>query len=126
LAIAMARAWHVPVLASDIDPAAVRIARENARLNRVGGAIRIVAAAGFRHPLLYDGRFDLVVANIVAGPLAALAPAMARRVVPGGTIILSGLLPEQRRLMIARYRAAGFRLVSVIVRDGWLTLVQRA
>jgi len=125
LAIAMAKAWGVPVLASDIDPVAVRIANENARLNRVGGAVQAVTAAGFRHPLLRDGRFDLIVANILAGPLAALATDFATRLLPGGTVVLSGLLPEQRRLIVARYRSRGLRLVRSIVRNGWLTLVFR-
>jgi ribosomal protein L11 methyltransferase len=125
LAIAMAKAWGVPVLASDIDPVAVRIANENARLNKVGGSVQAVTAAGFRHPLLRDGSFDLIVANILAGPLAAMATDLAARLLPGGTVVLSGLLPQQRRLIVARYRSRGLRLARSIVRNGWLTLVFR-
>ncbi|MCC6736647.1 MAG: 50S ribosomal protein L11 methyltransferase [Bauldia sp.] len=125
LAIAMAKAWGVPVLASDIDPVAVRIANSNARLNHVGGSVEAVTAAGFRHPLLRDGRFDLIVANILAGPLGALATDVARRLASGGTVVLSGLIPQQRRFIIARYRSRGLRLQRSIVRDGWLTLVFR-
>ncbi|MCW5718778.1 MAG: 50S ribosomal protein L11 methyltransferase [Bauldia sp.] len=123
LAIAMAKAWGVPVLASDIDPVAVRIANQNARLNRVGGSVQAVTAAGFRHPLLREGRFDLVVANILAGPLASLATDLTARLLPGGTVVLSGLLPQQRRLIVARYRSRGLRLARSIIRNGWLTLV---
>jgi ribosomal protein L11 methyltransferase len=125
LAIAMAKAWGVPVLASDIDPVAVRIANSNARLNGVGGAVEAVTAAGFRHPLLREGTFDLIVANILAGPLGALATELTRRLAAGGTVVLSGLLPSQRRFILARYRSRGMRLQRSIIRDGWLTLVFR-
>jgi ribosomal protein L11 methyltransferase len=124
LAIAMARAARVPVLASDIDPVASRIAEENARLNGVSGLVRTVTAPGLAKAIFADaGPFDLIVANILAGPLVALAPAIRRRLAPGGTVILSGLLETQRARIVAAYGTQGLRLVRTYPREGWLTLV---
>jgi ribosomal protein L11 methyltransferase len=94
LAIALAKALRRPVLASDIDPVAVRVARDNAMLNRVGNLVRTVLANGVAGPEI-RGRapYDLIVANILAGPLMQLAPAVSRIVAPGGHLVLSGLLP---------------------------------
>lgn len=125
LAIAIAKLWKIPVLASDIDPVAVRIAAENARVNGVAGGFTAVEAIGFGHPLLRDGRFDLIVANILAGPLARLAPDVARHLTPDGVVVLSGLLPPQRAKILAAYRGQGLRHRRSLYRDGWLTLVLR-
>jgi ribosomal protein L11 methyltransferase len=123
LAIAIAKAAKVPVLASDIDPVAARIAEENARLNGVAGLVHAVTAPGLTKSVFADaGPFDLIVANILAGPLVALAPAIHRHLAPGGTVILSGLLEAQRARIVAAYRAQGLRLVGGIHREGWLTL----
>ena len=123
LAIAIARRCAASVLASDIDPVAVKVARENAGLNGVAARVRPVTAAGL------DGRafaarapFDLIVANILAGPLAALAPAIRRKLAKSGTVILSGLLPDQKARIVSAYRRQGLRLVEALVLDGWLTL----
>ncbi len=123
LAIAIAKAWRAPVTASDIDPLAVRIAAENARANKVGSLIRVYEAAGFGHRSLRRRRFDLIVANILAGPLARLAPEMAAHLSHRGTIVLSGLLPSQRRQVLAAYRTQGLRHRRSVIRDGWLTLI---
>ena len=123
LAIAIARSCHIPVLASDIDPVAVRVARENIAKNGAGRFVTAITAAG-----LVDRRFaerapfDLVVANILAGPLMALAPAIRRATAPGGTVVLSGLLPEQRARIVSAYRRQGLKLRRASVLDGWLTL----
>jgi ribosomal protein L11 methyltransferase len=66
--------------------------------------------------------FDLVLANILPGPLVALAPAMRRAIARGGTAILSGLLEHQVREVAATYRAQGFRLLRCTRRDGWAAL----
>ena len=80
LAIAIAMRLKTPVLASDIDPLAIRIAAGNARLNGAAPWLRTVCAAGVdRREFAVPGGFDLVVANILAGPLVALAPALRRR-----------------------------------------------
>lgn len=123
LAIAIAKTWRIPVLATDIDPVAVDIARNNARLNRAAGFVQTIRAAGMAHRLLRQSRgFDLVTANILAGPLANLSADIARAVVPGGTIILSGLLPTQQRWIVGSFRNRGFAFRRAMVRDAWLTL----
>ena len=132
LAIAAAKAARVPVLASDIDATAVRVARENARANGVGangagGLVRCVAAAGFHHPAFRAfGTADLALANILAGPLKRLAAPMRRHLAPGADVILSGLLPHQARGVAATYRLQGLALEREHRRDGWSTLLMRA
>lgn len=124
LAIAIARLWRIPVLATDIDPLATAIAAANVRHNGVAALVETVTAAGFRHRV-FSGveRFDLIVANILAGPLAAMATDLAHRLSPGGVVVLSGLLPEQETRIVAAYRNRGLILSRASVLDGWLTLV---
>jgi ribosomal protein L11 methyltransferase len=127
LAIAIAKAAKAPVVASDIDPVAVDVAEENARLNGVARFIRTVTAANLaRRVFAAHGPYDLIVANILAGPLMGLAPAIGRAVAPGGTIILSGLLPGQRARIVAAYCGQNLALVDANILDGWLTLTFRA
>jgi ribosomal protein L11 methyltransferase len=112
------------VLASDIDPIATRVAAANAKLNHVAPLIRTMTAAGLARSVFgLLGPFDLIVANILAGPLARLAPSMRRQLAVGGTVILSGLLPGQRAPVVAAYRGQGLRLVRDVMHTGWLTLV---
>jgi ribosomal protein L11 methyltransferase len=124
LAIAMAKLWPARVVASDIDPQAVAVARDNAAANGVGAAVRAVAAGGLRAtPIRRRAPFDLVVANILAPPLIAMAGEVARVVAPGGRLVLSGFGPAQGRAVLAAYRSHGLRLGRRIVEDGWLTLI---
>ena len=125
LAITAARALpRARVLASDNDPLALGIASENARLNRVGARVETVLAAGFDHPALHHAQpFDLVLANLLPGPLLALAPAMRRAIRPGGVAVLSGLLNHQAREVAAIYLASGFRLLERRQDAGWTALV---
>lgn len=126
LAIAMAKAWRVPTVASDIDPAAVRTTVENADLNGVGRRVRAVTADGFRHRLLHNtAPYDLIVANILAGPLRELAPALARHLSPGGYVILSGLLAAQEREVAVAFGGHGLIRRRRIVLNGWVTLILR-
>lgn len=126
LAIAAAKALRQPVLASDIDPQAVTVARDNARLNDVGGLIEAVRATGFAAPAFRArAPFDLILANILANPLRRMAPAMAAHLAPGGLVILSGLLPAHTRGVIASYRAVGLVLVRRLQVDGWCSLLMR-
>lgn len=123
LAIAIAKAAKAPVLASDIDPIAVDIARENFRLNGVARYVSVFTAADLEQRIFAKrAPYDLVVANILAGPLMVLAPAIGRVAAPNGTIILSGLLPNQRARIIAAYRGGNMALVETENVDGWLTL----
>jgi ribosomal protein L11 methyltransferase len=123
LAIAAAKALRVPVLASDIDAIAVRIARENAMRNRAPGVIVIQAAGLGAGAFRRRAPFDLVLANILLAPLQRLAKPMARLVAPGGRVLLSGLLAAQAGAALASYRAQGLTLTRRIVLDGWATLV---
>jgi ribosomal protein L11 methyltransferase len=124
LAIAIAKRFKAPVLASDVDPIAVAIAAGNTRANGVAGLVRTVTGAGLGRRVFRDRRtFDLVVANILAGPLVALAPALRRHLASGGTLILSGLLPGQRARIVAAFRGQGLRLVRDFRLDDWLTVV---
>ena len=112
LAIAIAKAAKAPVLASDIDPVAVRTARANVGLNGASSYVRTVMAANLKTRIFAERTpYDLIVANILAGPLVALAPAIGRRLAPGGTVVLSGLLPDQRARIVAAYRGQRMRLV---------------
>ena len=122
LAIAAARALRRRVLATDIDAAAVRVARANARLNRVGPLVTLRHGGGVTAPAIRaQAPFDLVFANILLEPLQRLAAPLAKIVAPGGRIVLSGLLTAQANAALAAYHA--FRLERRIVLDGWTTLV---
>lgn len=126
LAIAIAKLTRRPVLATDIDAIATRVARDNARLNEVGALVRCVTAPGLASPVFAEhGPFDLVVANILARPLMRLAPQMADIVAPGGDIVLSGILSSQRRQVIAAYAAQRFRHIVTTTREGWVTILLR-
>jgi ribosomal protein L11 methyltransferase len=124
LAIAIAKRCRIPVLASDNDPVATAVAGANARANGVGGLVRTATAEGIDRRIFgASGPYDLIVANILAGPLVALAPAIRRHVAPGGDVILSGLLPEQRARIVAACGGQGLRLARSDQRDGWLTVM---
>lgn len=123
LAIALARLRRIPILATDIDATATRVARANVRLNAVSRWVEVLTATGFRHRAFAErGPFDLIVANILARPLMQLAPGMAHHLAPGGSLILSGILERQRRAVIAAYAGQRFRHVATIHREGWVTL----
>jgi ribosomal protein L11 methyltransferase len=110
------------VRGTDIDPASVRIAGENARINRAGA--RFFNTSGLKHPAIAAGApYDLVFANILARPLVGLAPAIARALAPGGRVILSGLLRHQERPVRAAYLAQGLKFERRLYRDAWVTLV---
>lgn len=124
LALAAARALRQTVIAGDIDPVAVEVARDNARLNGAGNHIRYYAAPGIHHALAdRTRRFDLIFANILAKPLRQLAPAICRVLSGSGTLILSGLLVRDIPGVLSAYAAQGVRLQKRTVREGWATLV---
>jgi len=123
LAIALAKLAHIPVLATDIDPVAVEVAAANANLNDASEFVETVTAPGFDHPVFAKrGPFDLIVANILAGPLIELAPEMIRQMNPGGSLILSGILDRQEEAVVTAYVAAGFRHNRTTHLEGWVTI----
>jgi len=124
LAIAAAKALRRGVLASDVDRRAVAIARDNARINRVGGAVEVIHAAGLRAAAFRGrGPYRLIFANILLAPLKGLATPIARLVAPNGRLVLSGLLTADADAALASYRARGLALVRRIRLEGWATLV---
>jgi ribosomal protein L11 methyltransferase len=124
LAIAIARLWRAQVLASDVDPQAVAVAKDNAVANGVGSAVQVVTAEGVHSRAIRRlAPFELVCANILAPPLIGMAGEVARVVAPGGRLVLSGFLATPGRAVLAAYQAHGLRLVRRIVDDGWLTLI---
>jgi len=126
LAIAAAKALRTKVLASDIDPQSVRVARDNARLNGSGNGVETIEATGFSAPhFAKRGPFDLVLANILANPLRQMATEMARDLAPSGLVILSGLLPHQAQGVIAAYRARGLVLQRQLQIEGWSSVLMR-
>lgn len=123
LAMAAARIWPEPVLCSDIDEVAVDVAVANIRANALTEKVRCVEAAGFDHAELEaQAPYDLVFANILKGPLIALASDMATRVQAGGKVILSGILNEQADEVIAHYAQFGINLVKRREIGEWTTL----
>jgi ribosomal protein L11 methyltransferase len=109
LAMALAKAGLEDVTATDNDPIAITVTRENMELNGLpAAAMTTLVAEGFQHEALEGKQYDLIVANILAGPLIALAPDMARHAAPGAEIILSGLLTSQEKEVLAAYAKMGF------------------
>jgi ribosomal protein L11 methyltransferase len=124
LALAAARGLRQRVLATDIDPQAVRIARWNARLNRCASSVHVCRADGLAAPDIRVGApYDVIFANILLAPLQQLAAPLRKIVAPRGRVVLSGLLKSQANAALAAYRK--FTLERRIDFDGWTTLVLR-
>lgn len=126
LALAAAKLLRRRVLATDLDPWAVAVASRNVALNGARGRVRVVLADGWkRRSVRAGGPYDLVLANILARPLVAMARDLARALAPGGTAILAGLLASQARTVLAAHRRAGLRLEFAVAEDRWTTLALR-
>ncbi len=124
LAIALAKRLKRKIIASDIDPKAARTAKANAKLNKVKKLVKVVEATGLdKGKIRARGPYDLIVANILAGPLAELAPDMSANARARATIILSGILNEQAPQVIKAYGAQKFTLIQRIILGQWTTLV---
>jgi ribosomal protein L11 methyltransferase len=122
LAIAAARALRTRVLATDIDAGAVRAARENVRHNRARGFVAVAEADGVgTRAIRVRAPFDLILANILLGPLQRIAAPLRHLTAPGACIVLSGVLPSQANAVIAAYRPLAMQRRLDI--DGWTTLV---
>lgn len=132
LAFAALHLWpRATAIGSDIDPVSVRVSAENAAENGVplgtgAGELALVVADGTAHPAIAArAPYDLVIANILAGPLITLAPALAQITAPGGTLILAGLLDKQRVAVARAYRRSGWRLVDAGSDAEWPVLLLR-
>jgi ribosomal protein L11 methyltransferase len=119
LAFAAMALWpDAKAIATDVDEIAIDVTGDNARINGIKlghgpGELLLAVADGMDHPLIAArAPFDLLIANILAGPLIDLAPAFARSVAPGASVILAGLLDTQADAVIAAYKAQGMKLVE--------------
>jgi len=126
LALALAKQVKRKVVAGDIDAIAVEVSASNARINHAPQALDLYVAPGLRHAKADRPRhFDLIFANILAGPLRKLAPAIARALSDDGTVILSGLLEMDVAGVVSAYRHQGLALAKRSSREGWATLVMK-
>ena len=130
LAFAARHLWpEAKVVASDIDPVSIEVAEVNARVNAVPlgtgpGEVELVVAPGVAHERLRArAPYDLVTANILAGPLIELAPAIAGTIAPGGRLILAGLLTSQAENVTAAYSAQRMSRAFTVARGDWPILV---
>ncbi|MBJ6121328.1 50S ribosomal protein L11 methyltransferase [Sphingomonas mollis] len=123
LAFAAAHLWPAAtVVATDIDPVAIDVTRENATTNGVPGIELIVADGALADTIVAAGPYDLVIANILAGPLVSMAPELAAIADAGATILLAGLLETQREAVTAAYAACGCTVEAVDRRGDWSVL----
>jgi ribosomal protein L11 methyltransferase len=133
LAFAARHLWPTAqIIASDIDPVAIDVSAQNASVNNImigheRRAIRLEISNGLDHPALRQrAPYDLIIANILAGPLVALAPQIAAAATSNTTLILAGLLKAQRAEVLHAYIRVGFRLRHSLIENEWpcLTLVK--
>ena len=123
LAMGVAKIWPGVVLASDIDEVATDTASANIACNNLGGRVNVITCAGFDHPLLRNNApYDLILANILKGPLIALSEDMGESCSAGGYVILSGILNEQAGGTKSAYEAHGFVEVEHLIVGEWSTL----
>ena len=132
LAFAALKLWpEAKAIASDIDPVSIEVAAENAAINGVplgtgAGRVELVVAPGLQHPRLQArAPYDLVVANILVGPLIDLAPAVGAAMAPGARLVLAGLLSSQAEAVTAAYRRQGLAMAFAIERGDWTILAMR-
>ena len=129
LAFAALNLWpRAIVTASDIDPLSASVTMDNARLNHIpigarGGELTVTIADGMSHPLIAArGPYDLIIANILAGPLVSLAPQFGQAMVPGASLLLAGLLTTQEAQVRRACRRAGMRLAARKTEGDWSIL----
>ena len=123
LAFAIRHLWpDAAVTATDIDPAAIVVARDNMAANAVAGIALIVADGALDPAITAGAPYDLVVANVLAGPLVSMASELAAIAAPGATLILAGLLDTQRDEVVAAYAACGASLAEADRRGDWTVL----
>lgn len=126
LSIAMARTGGHAVIAVDINAEAIRVCRENARINGVADRVHAFRGGGLRdRRVAINGPYPLVVANILARPLMEMARDIAANVEVGGFVVLSGLLIGQEVQVLGAYRRCGLSLHDRVTVGGWRTLILR-
>ncbi|WP_159981644.1 MULTISPECIES: 50S ribosomal protein L11 methyltransferase [unclassified Novosphingobium] len=132
LAFAALSLWpRTLATASDIDAVCVGVVDDNAAANGITmgsgrGQLAMTVADGMEHPVLdARGPYDLILANILAGPLVSLAPDFGKALVPGGHLLLAGLLETQEAAVRAACRRAGLRLAARMVNGDWSILWMR-
>lgn len=124
LAIAIAKMTARRVQAADIDPVSVKVATRNAKRNGVAARVHACPSDGYRcRTLAKHRRYDLIVANILARPLAAMAADLGRHLSENGVAVLSGLLNRQERFVLAAHRMQGLSILGRIRIDGWTTMI---
>ena len=120
-------AWHLfgqPVIGGDNDKNAVRVAKENAGINGLKKHVRLVASDGYKAKAIRDrAPYDLITANILANPLIALAPDLARNLARNGRAVLSGLMRDQEKDVLAAHHAVGLELDFRLRLGLWSVLV---
>ena len=119
LAIAAAKLGYAPVEAFDFDPEAVRIARENARKNRVARQVEIQRADVTRLPFRSGKKYDLICANLISTLLIAEQRRILSRLKPGGILVLAGILDNEFALVQRAYESAGLRLTASRAEKEW-------
>lgn len=123
LAFAAAELWpDAAIVATDIDPIAIDVTRENATANGISGIDLIVADGALSEAITRSAPYDLILANVLAGPLVSMAPELAAIAAPNATIVLAGLLETQREQVVAAYAACGCSLGEVERRGDWSIL----
>lgn len=126
LAIAACKLWDAPVLATDIDPEAVRVSTRHCGFNDVGDRVANIVSDGFQSPDLQAGApYQLTIANILAGPLKEMARDIVAATADGGVILLSGMLKEQVEDVQPVYEALGCGREKLILRGDWAALILR-
>lgn len=123
LAIAAAKALSRDILTTDIDPDAIDVTLQNAAVNGVSEHIHSYQVDGFDSPYLKGQKFDLIFANILAGPLMELAPDIAAALAPGGKVILSGILDEQAETVMVVFKEKGLKVTPQPSLSGWTSLL---
>ena len=122
LSMAIVKLFEIPVLGIDIDPFSVTTATDNAKDNQVENLIDIIEGTGYA-PLKSDDKYDLIMANILAGPLCDMAGDLAQHLQKGGYAILSGLLEEQEEQVVQAHTKHGLKVAKVFHLDGWSTII---
>lgn len=123
LAIGIALTKPIKILATDIDPIAIKVAKENFALNGVAKTITAITATGLDdEEIKKRAPFDLIVANILANPLIELAPQMVPALKKGGSIVLSGILEEQHDRVVKAFETEGAKYIKTLHHEGWVAI----